>query len=53
MPGGTDPAFFLFPAPVMDGHIVQHLAEGKAPAVLLLPQVRRAVCSGQVGHYGS
>ena len=40
VPGTTAPAFGLcFPPPVMAGHIVQHLAECKAHAVVLLPDV--------------
>ena len=41
VPGTTAPAFGLcFPPPVMAGHIVQHLAECKAHAVVLLPNVK-------------
>ena len=39
--GTIAPAFgFCFPPPVMAGHIVQHLAECKAHAVVLLPNVK-------------
>ena len=31
---------FFFPHPIMAGHIVQHMAEGKARTVALLPDVK-------------
>ena len=41
VPGTVVPAFgFYFPPPIMAGHIVQQLAEGKAPAIVLLPDVK-------------
>ena len=41
VPGTTVPAFgFCFPPPVVAGHTVQHLAECKAHAVVLLPDVK-------------
>ncbi|CAM9718774.1 unnamed protein product [Laminaria digitata] len=41
VPGAGVPAFgFCFPPPVMAGHVVQHLAECKAHAVVLLPDVK-------------
>ena len=41
VPGTTVPAFgFCFPPPIMVGHIVQHLVECKAHAVVLLPDIR-------------
>ena len=41
VPGTAAPAFgFCFPPPVMAGHIVQHLTECEAHAVVLLPDVK-------------
>lgn len=41
VPGTSIPAFgYCFPPPVMAGHIVQHLAECHAHAVVVLPSVR-------------
>ena len=41
VPGTRVPAFgFCFPPPIMAGHLVQHLAECKAHAVVLLPDVK-------------
>lgn len=41
LPGGHVPAFgFCFPPPVMAGHVVQHLAECRARAVVILPSVK-------------
>lgn len=41
LPGGAGPAFgFCFPPPVMAGHVVQHLAECRARAVVLLPGIK-------------
>ena len=41
VPGTRIPAFrFCFPPPIMAGHVVQHLAERKACAVVLLPDVK-------------
>lgn len=41
VPGSRVPAVgFCFPPPIMAGHIVQHLAECKAHAVVLLPDVK-------------
>lgn len=38
MPGTTVPAFgYCFPPPTMAGHVVQHLAECRAHAVLVVP----------------
>ena len=39
--GGNMPAFgYCFPPPVMAGHVVQHLAECRAHAVIVVPDVR-------------
>ena len=41
LPGTRGPAFgFCFPPPIMAGHIVLHMAEYKAHAVALLPDVK-------------
>lgn len=41
MPGTTVPAFgYCFPPPSMAGHVVQHLAECRARAVLVVPDNR-------------
>ena len=40
-PGGQEAAFgYCFPPPVMVGHIVQHMAECRARAVIVIPNVR-------------
>ena len=40
-PGENTPAFgYCFPPPVMAGHVVQHLAECRSHAVIVVPDVR-------------
>ena len=47
-PGENTTAFgYCFPPPVMVGHVVQHMAECRAHAVIVLPDVRVLVPTGQ------
>lgn len=42
MPGKAEPAFgYCFPPPIMAGHMVQHLAECQAHAVIVVPDIKR------------
>ena len=62
-PGGQETAFgYCLPPPVMVGHIVQHMAECGARAVIVIPDVkehrfprvhRAAVCSLAIPKIGS
>lgn len=41
LPGSSAPAFgFCFPPPIMAGHVVQHLAECRAHAVVVVPDLK-------------